>query len=99
MPTSTNPVTPPNLIDQIRELVAACGPTANRNDQAIVAIALCIAEGVDTRNHIVKSLTRAGFHRGHAGATLDGNCGRRPESGHWRLGADGRYALHEEVPA
>ena len=98
MITSTNPVTPPDLVDRMRELIAACGATANKNDQAIVLIAFCISEGIDTRNHIVGSLARAGFKGGHAAAILDDCEGALPEPHHWRLGADGRYTLHEDEP-
>jgi len=59
MITSTNPVTPPDLVDRIRELVAACGPASSRNDRAIIAIVYCISEGIDAKDHIVKSLKRA----------------------------------------
>jgi hypothetical protein len=95
MITSTNPVTPPDLADRIRELAAACAPS-NRNDQALVAITMCIAEGIDTRDHIVASLLKAGFRAGHAAAILDDCEGAFAESHHWRLGADGRYSLHED---
>src|SRR4051794_41276350 len=99
MITSTNPVPPPDLVQRIRELVAACGPAASTSDAAIVAIKLCILEGIDAKDHIVASLMRAGFDNRQAGGVLLGNRGRRPESGHLRLGADGRYRLHEEQEA
>jgi hypothetical protein len=96
MITSTNPVTPPDLVDRIRELVAACGPASSRNDRAIIAIVYCISEGIDAKDHIVKSLKRAGFKASHAAKLLDDCEGAFPESHHWRLGADGRYSLHED---
>jgi hypothetical protein len=98
MTTSSNPTTPLGLIDDIRELVEACGPTVNKNDKAIVAIELCISEGVDTERHIVSCLMQAGFDNGHAGSVLNKNCGRSPRY-LWWLGADSRYRLHHEALA
>jgi hypothetical protein len=91
---STNSVTPADLTDRILELIGACG--RDKNDRAIAAITLCISEGIDTRNHIVASVARAGFKGGHVAAILDDCEGAFAESHHWRLGADGRYRLHAE---
>jgi hypothetical protein len=92
---STNP-TPPDLIDDLKSLVDACGSRVSDNDKAIVAIELCISRGVDTENHIVGSLMRAGFRNDLAGAVLKGNCGPAPNAHRWRQGADGRYSLHDD---
>ena len=97
MITSTTPVTPSGLIDRIREAVQACG--SNKNDRAIVAIKICILEGVDTKRHIVSCLMQAGLENSHAGAIIDTRQGPSPTAHEWRLGQDGRYRLHESVGA
>jgi hypothetical protein len=96
MNTSTNPITQPDLIDDIRGLVEACGPGVSKNDKAIVAIELCISRGVDTEDHIVRCLMRAGFDNRHAGSVLHSGAGRAPNRYRWWPDAAGRYRLHEE---
>jgi hypothetical protein len=96
MKLSTQPQTPRDLIPNIRKLTAACGSTVNKNDKAIVAIKLCILNGVDTEDHIVHCLMEAGFHNGHAGSILNKNAGASPSRYHWWLDKDERYQLHEE---
>src|SRR5262249_37906134 len=95
---STNPITPPDLIDDIRALVAAWGPTVSESDKAIVAIKYCISRGVDAGRHIIGCLKRAGFDNRRAGAILDDNTGKTAAF-HWGLGTDGRYYLHEAIDA
>jgi hypothetical protein len=99
MNTSTNPITPPGLIDDIRSLVATCGPGVNQNDKAIVAIELCISQGVDTEGHIVGCLMRAGFGNRHAGTVLNKNAGGAPNRHRWWRDAAGRYRVHTEEAA
>ena len=85
MNTSTNPITPPGLIDDIRSLVATCGPGVNQNDKAIVAIVGC--------------LMRAGFGNRHAGTVLNKNAGGAPNRHRWWRDAAGRYRVHTEEAA
>ena len=81
------------LYEQIDELIGLCGPTANRHDKALAAITACIANGVDTKDEIIRVLTKRGFDGGHIANVLHERKGPFRNSEHWSIGADGRYHL------
>lgn len=82
-----------DLIEQIDDLIARSGPTASKHDKALAAITACIANGVDTKDGIIRVLVSRGFDGGHVANVLHDRKGPFRNSDHWVLGADGRYRL------
>lgn len=64
---------------------------ANLNDKAIVAIGICIGNGINTMNHIVGTLARHGFKNGHVGSILSKSTGTDPDRHFWSRDENGRY--------
>jgi hypothetical protein len=96
MITSTNPITPPELVQQLRGLVGGCPPGVDRHSKALVAIKACIAAGVDTKRHLIGVLKHVGFKPGHIANVLDPKKGPFSNSDHWWVDASCRYHLLEE---
>jgi uncharacterized protein YhbP (UPF0306 family) len=99
MITNTRVAASSDLIDRILQLIYDCGPTATRHDQALVAIEACIAEGVNTKPHIIGVLRGVGFKAGHVASVLDPKRGPFANAAHWRIDGEGRYSLHEDEAA
>lgn len=72
-------------------LLKACG--SNKHDKALILIAACIGDGVNTKGSIIAAGKRAGLDSGHVAITLDRATGSIPTAHRWRRGADGVYAL------
>lgn len=81
------------LFDRLRGLIQACGPEANKHDQAIAVIAACIDEGLNTRPRIVGAMKHLGFSTAHAAMMLTEATGCNPERHRWRADEGGRYSL------
>ena len=93
MTTVPTPAPSAGLIDRLHQLIIDSGPAANKHDLAIISIEVCIAEGVDTKPHIIGVLRSVGFKPGHVARILD-DCARSlPGGNHWHLDKDGRYSL------
>ncbi|MCK8457894.1 hypothetical protein [Sphingomonas faeni] len=82
---------PKNLLERLRQLVADCGP--NKNDQAIVAITVCIGERIDTTKAICEVLARLGFDTRHVAMMLIKNSAASPGPARWRKDGDGHHHL------
>jgi len=76
---------------RLRRLVADSGP--NKNDQAIVAITVCIGERVDTTGAICETLGRLGFKTSHAAAILKSNTGANSAGYRWSRDEAGHHHL------
>ena len=84
---------PPELYTVLFDLKAACGPTANKHDIAIVLIEACIDNGWDTRSQIVGALREQGLNYRHVNITLNKGTGTHPKGFRWYLDTHGRYRL------
>lgn len=80
-----------SLFERLRQLVADNGP--NKNDQAIVAISVCIGERVNTIKAICEVMARLGFKTGHVAAILKSSAGSDPARHHWSRDEAGHYHL------
>ena len=80
------------LFDRLRGLIQACGPEANKHDQAIAVIAACIDEGVNTRPRIVGVMKHLGFSTAHAARMLNESTGCHPSRYRWQSYLAGRYS-------
>lgn len=74
--------------DDLDRLLDACGPTANRNEQAVVLISACIEAGINNLGQIIKVLEPLGFKRGHLASIL--TKGKAPP---WARDAAGTFSL------
>ena len=94
MTTAINPpVREAMLFDRLRGLIQACGPEANKHDQAIAVIAACIDEGLNTRPRIVGAMKHLGFSTAHAAMILNEATGSDPSRYRWQRDSSGRYSL------
>ena len=84
------------LFDRIRDAIDACGPAINRHDQAVLAITMCIGDGVNTMPDIIRVLVTYGFDGGHIANMLDDRRGPFRNSEHWRVDANGRHHLVDD---
>ena len=67
----------------------------NRNEQAVVAIGVMIARGIDLRRRICGAMKRLGFKPSHAAVILNKSAGNDPERHHWKRNSQGVYSLLE----
>lgn len=86
-----------DLFRRIDELIALCGASANRHDRALAAITACIADGIDTKQDLIRVLAKYGFDGGHIANVLNDRKGPFRNSEHWSIDANGRYRLHEQI--
>lgn len=87
--TKIRPAFSDALYQEMKELIASCGPEANKHDLAIVTIEACIENGIDTKPHLIGFLQHLGFKRGHIANTLK----FETASTRWRC-IDGVYCLN-----
>lgn len=80
-------------LDNLRNLLRESG--SNRNDQAIVAITVCITEKLDTAKRIYEVAARLGFNTRHIAMILKRDTGGNPELHRWQRDDAGHYRLHE----
>lgn len=81
------------LFARIDDAIDACGPGINRHDEAVLAITMCIGDGIDTKAGIISVLATYGFEGGHIAIMLDDRKGPFRNSEHWKVDASGRYHL------
>lgn len=79
------------LFEELREWLRRLPTGANLNDQVKLCIGICIANGIDSKRHIVGTVKKLGFNNFHIGAIIDNSTGNNPERHLWSLGEDGRY--------
>ena len=84
------------LFDRIRETIEACGPDIKKHDEAVLAITMCIGDGINTETDIIRVLVTYGFDGGHIANMLDDRKGPFRNSEHWRVDANGRYHLIDD---
>lgn len=60
-----------DLRQEMEDLIASCGPAANKHDLAIITIEACIDNGVNTKPHLIGILQNVGLDRGHIAITLE----------------------------
>tara|TARA_R110000765_G_scaffold267578_1_gene366624 strand:- start:179 stop:487 length:309 start_codon:yes stop_codon:yes gene_type:complete len=65
----------------------------NRNEQALIAIGVLIAYGVDRKRPICGAMKRLGFKPSHAAVMLTKSAGNNPERHHWNCNSAGIYSL------
>jgi hypothetical protein len=87
--------TPSDLIDRIVQLIHDSG-IKNKNELAMIAIHVAIADGVDTETRLIGLLGKCGFKHGHIARMLDPKKGPYANADYWRIDAAGRYRLVEE---
>lgn len=80
-----------NLFERLRRLVADSG--TNKNDQAIVAITVCIDQRVDTIKAICEVMARLGFKTSHVATILKYGAGSDPARHRWSKSETGHYHL------
>lgn len=80
---------PDTLYQDMKDLIASCGPDANKHDLAIVTIEACIENGMNTKPHLIGFLQHVGFKRGHIAKIL----GFETASRRWRC-VDGVYHVN-----
>lgn len=81
----------PDPFEDLRQLVLESGP--NRHDMAIVAIAACIANGIDTSKAILAIAAELNLDPQHVGIILRSDRGTDPARHRWRRDATGHYHL------
>ncbi|KXU29479.1 hypothetical protein A0J57_23175 [Sphingobium sp. 22B] len=82
-----------DLFKRLRGLMRSCQSEVGKHDQAIIVIAACIEEGLDTRPRIVGAMKKLGFNSAHVAITLNKATGSDLERHRWRLDGAGRYSL------
>jgi hypothetical protein len=65
----------------------------NRNEQALIAIGVLIAYGVDRKRPICGAMKRLGFKPSHAAVMLTKSAGNNPERHNWNCNSAGIYSL------
>ena len=88
---------PRGRLARLRALRDECS-AANRHEQATVLISACIAEGVDTKSLIIRTLYLLGFKPAHVANVLKHGTGFCPLGNHWWVDGRGRYLVHGEAP-
>ena len=83
-----------HLIEDMRALREACGPTANKNDQASVVIQALIEQGYNTKSRVIGAMMRVDFDRGHAASVLEHGAGSDPKRYRWWCDPSKIYRLH-----
>lgn len=71
----------------------------NRNEQAVIAIGVLIAYGVNRRRQICGAMKRLGFKPSHAAVILKKSAGNNPQRHHWQRNSDGSYSLFDAAMA
>jgi alkylhydroperoxidase/carboxymuconolactone decarboxylase family protein YurZ len=71
----------------------------NRNEQALIAIGVLIAYGVDRKRPICGAMKRLGFKPSHAAMVLTKSAGNESEYHHWKCNSDGSYSLFDAAKA
>lgn len=84
-------IKPKGLFGRLQQLVAESG--TNKNDQAIVAITVCIGERIDTIKAICEVMARLGFDTRHVAAILKFSAGCDPARHLWSKDEAGHYHL------
>lgn len=79
------------VFEDMHEGLRKLPTNANLNDRAKFCIGVCIANGIDTKRHIIGTVRKVGFKTGHVGAMIDSSTGKDPERYLWSLGKDGLY--------
>ena len=79
------------LMERLRRMVAQSG--SNKNDQAIVAITVCIGERVNTLSAICETLARLEFNTRHVAMIIRKSAGSDPARHRWGKDGTGRYHL------
>ena len=90
MITSTNPITPPKLLDELTEALDTLQADVTLHQRAFVGIMICLDNFVDTKRHIISVLQKVGFNPRHIAMVLDPRKGPF-KSEYWLVDAAGRY--------
>jgi hypothetical protein len=81
---------------RLRALKASLPGRVNKHDKAIVLIAACIEEGINTRGRIGIVLEHIGMDRSHVMIILNEGTGNDPNRHRWNRDENGTYALLAE---
>jgi hypothetical protein len=101
-PTATNtfPFGPRGeVLEGLRRLDYACGPSVSKHDRAIVLIHACIDQGANTRAQIMAHLTPLGFNKGHIAIVLSAGTGDDPSRHRWSQRPDKTFVNFPENEA
>jgi hypothetical protein len=79
------------IFGELREMIAACGPDANKGDVVHILIIACIEVGMNTRARIVGALRTLGFNYAHVNIILNNETGLYRS---WQRSDDGSYTIN-----
>jgi hypothetical protein len=71
----------------------------NRNEQALIAIGVFLAYGLDRKRQICGAMKGLGFKPAHAAMMLTKSAGNDPEYHHWKCNSEGSYSLFDAAKA
>lgn len=71
----------------------------NRNEQALLAIGVFLAHGLDRKRQICGAMKCLGFKPSHAAVMLTKSAGNDPARHHWKCNSAGIYSLFEAAKA
>ncbi|MES3047162.1 hypothetical protein [Sphingomonas faeni] len=79
--------------EELKELLWACAPSADRHQLVTIGIKAFIGEGIDTKGQLIAVLVGQGFKRGHIAHILKHDTGSNADTHEWSENANGQFRV------